>query len=124
MAAYLSNYGPHFSKALCEFACKRMRKRDASGNVVPVEPWGKKQVDDLLATHGIALENDNGYDSVYVANMCRADYYKKSVTDEAHLAMFIRDTIDDPDAPEGAVFRRWYATAVGSGIAIIWEDLI
>ena len=39
-----------------------------------ITPMTKEHVDSLLTKAGIKLTNDNGYDSVYVANMAKADY--------------------------------------------------
>lgn len=64
------------------------------------------------------------YDYVYVANMGKADYLKSSIPDEAHLALYIKDTIDDPDAPDGATMRRWYATMIAAGEPIEWDEVL
>lgn len=90
----------------------------------PVKPMKKDKVDELLESYGIKLKNDEGYDSMYVANMCRADFYGSSITDEQHLALFIKDYIDDEDQADGFVFNRFYADCVRKGCVINWEDLI
>ena len=41
--------------------------------------------------------------------MCKADFMGSSITDEEHLAKYIKDVIDDEDAYDGIVFNRWYA---------------
>ena len=124
MLNYLANYGPHFSKKLCDFAVGKMKKKDGAGKAIPIDPWSKTQVDELLERNGVTLDNDNGYDAVYVANMCKAVCFKRSVPDEAHVALYVKDKIDDPFAPDGTPFRQWYATAVGQGLAVIWEDMV
>lgn len=125
MKRYLSNYGWHFNKKSCEFATSLMRKKDTStGKMMKIECWSKDEVDNILRNSNITLENNTGYDHVFVANMCKADYYKSSVPDEAHLALYIKDTIDDPDAGDGFVMRRWYATMVSCGEVIFWEDFL
>ena len=121
--AYLSNYGWHFNKAVCDFAVKQMR-RDINGKPEKIEPWSKDQVDDLLQRNNITLQNNTGYDYVYVANMCKADFLKKSIPDDAHAAMYVRDVIDDIDAADGNIMRKWYACQVGNGEAVEWEDFI
>lgn len=65
-----------------------------------------------------------GYDYVFVANMCKADYYGSSITDEKHFALYIKDTIDDEDAGDGTTMRRWYATMVANGTMVDWEEFI
>lgn len=84
-----------------------------------VTPYTKEAVDVLLKTNGIKLDNDYGYDAVYVANMAKADFYGSSISDDAHLAKFIKDYLDDPDGYEGVVFTRFYADCIGSGTPIM-----
>ena len=56
--------------------------------------------------------------------MCKADFLGSSVPDEKHMAMYIKDVIDDVDAPDGLLFNRWYADVCYKGIAIEWEDML
>ena len=123
MINYIRYYGEHFNKALCEFACKKMYRIENRARV-KVKPYTKEEVDSLLNRHNIVLENSKGYDYVFVANMCKADFFNSSVPTEAHLAKYIKDVIDDPDGYEGIVFYRWYADACKKGIIINWEDMI
>lgn len=125
MKAYLKYYGWHFNKKMCRFAVSLMRKTNpATGNKEKIEPLTKDKVDEVLSKYGIKLDNNALYDYVYVANMCKADLFKSSVPDEAHLALYIKDTIDDPDAPDGTAMRRWYATMVGGGEPVDWEYML
>lgn len=123
MEEYLSVYGWHFSKKMCEWATSRMYKREGQRKIY-IEPFTKEKLDETLKRYSIKLTNDNGYDAVYVANMCKADYFGKSVRDEGALIQFIVDTIEDPDGYEGMVFTRFYADCIGSGTVINWEDMI
>lgn len=123
MKEYLSFYGWHFSKKMCEWAVSRMYKTK-NGKKELIKTMSKDEVDQLLKIHGFTLENNNGYDHVYVANMCRADFHGSSIIDDRHLAMFVKDYIDDPDAYNGMPFTRFYADCIGSGTAISWEDVI
>lgn len=125
MEAYLSNFGWHFNKKMCEFAVSLMEKLNPStGKKERIEPISKEKVDELLTRYGIKLENNALYDYVYVANMGKADYLKSSIPDEAHLALYIKDTIDDPDAPDGTTMRRWYATMIAAGEPIEWDEML
>ena len=56
--------------------------------------------------------------------MCKVDFLNSSVIDEHHVALYIKDVIDDVDAPDGLVFNRWYADMCYCGIAINWEDML
>lgn len=84
----------------------------------------REQVDEILSRTGVQIENDVGYDMVYVATMCRSDYLGSSISDEVHLAKIIRDILDDADAGDGEVMRCWYAKMVARGIPVDWEDLL
>lgn len=125
MKAYLRHYGKHFNKKACDYAISLMRTKNAStGKLEKVAPMGKDEVEDLLKRAGITLEDAVLYDHVYVANMCKADYLRSAIPDEAHLARFVKDTIDDADAADGQVFNRWYADMCNAGMPIEWEDLV
>lgn len=122
---YLAAYGWHFNKKACDFAVSLMKKKNtATGKMERIEPYSRDAVMDMLTKNNIKLENDTLYDSTFVANMCKADFYKSSVPDEIHLAMYVRDVIDDPDAGDGTVMRRWVAGMVAAGEPIDWEDLL
>lgn len=123
MVAYMRHYGPHFNRKLFEFAVSLMTK-ETNGKETRITPYNKEQVKVILNSNGISLKNDQLYDAVYVANMCKADFLGSSVTDERHLAMYIRDVIDDPDGSDGIVFNRWYADMCYTGVAIDWEEML
>lgn len=123
MKAYINNYGCHFNKKLCEEACSRMTTR-LNGQVVPLECYSKKEVDDLLKTYNIRIKRNTLYDYVYVANMCKADFFKRSVPNTECLARYIADVLDDVDAEDGYVFNRFYADTVFMNRPIEWEDMI
>ncbi len=84
----------------------------------------KEEVDTLLTKHGVTLSNKKGYDYVFAANMCKADYLGSSIPDEKHLALFVKDYVDDGDGYEELPFTRFYADCIGSGTPIEWEDML
>ena len=120
----LSSYGWHFSKKMCDWAVSRMYKKDERGNRTYIQELSKDYIDSLLTNYGVKLKENKGYDYVYVANMCKADFYESSIKDEEKLAYCINDYIDDGDAYEGMPFTRFYADCIGSGTPIILEDMI
>lgn len=125
MRAYLRNNGRHFNKKACELAVNNMRKyNDTTRRLERIEPLDKTAVDELLKNNGITLDDARGYDYVYVANMCKADFYGTAIEDERHMALYIKCVIDDADAVGGMVFNRWLADCDTKGIAIDWEDLL
>ena len=122
---YLSNYGFHFNKKACEFAVSMMSKREAgTGKSVTLEMVSKDEVEAMLTKHNVNLENDCMYDSTYVANMLMSDMYKSSIPDEQHLALGIKDLIDDIDQRDGYLFVRWYSNVLFNGCPIDWSDLL
>lgn len=125
MSLYLEYNGWHFNKKMCEFAVSKMKSLNPiSKQIEQVEPYTKDQVDALLAKYSVKLENNIGYDYVYVANMCKADFLKKSIIDDSHLALYVKDVIDDVDAPDGTILRKWYVTMVAAGQPVEWADML
>lgn len=120
---YMRYYGPHFNKKLFEFAVSKMTTRE-NGREVPLRGYTKEELKSVLERHNIKLKNDQLYDAVYVACMCRADFLGSSVPDEKYLAMYVKDVIDDVDGYDGIVFNRWYADMCYTGIPIEWEDML
>ena len=123
MKLYLNNYGCHFNKKLCMEAVSRMYTEE-NGKKKKLKPYTKEQVDNLLSSYDIELKHNKMYDACYVANMCANDFLGKSVPDEEHLAMYIKDLLDDPDAEEGFVFNRFYADTMFMNNPIDWEEMV
>lgn len=120
MEAYLSSYGWHFSKPLCEWAVSKMR--DRNGDKVQMKP--KEEVEIILKRNNIEIENDHGYDKVFVMHMGLSDYFGSSIADEAHLARYVKDVLDDKDGYDGIALTRFLADCGAKGVPIIWEDVI
>lgn len=123
MKNYIRYHGEHFNRELCDFAVSKMYKMQGDKKI-KLTPYSKEEVDSLLKRYNITLENKQGYDYVYVANMCKADFLGSSIPNEQYLAKYIKDVIDDPDGYAGLVFYRWYADACKKGIIIDWEDMV
>ena len=116
MKRYLKYYGQHFNKKLCQFAISKM----GHGKM----PIPKEQVDNILNKNNIELENNELYDYVYVYNMGNNDFMGSSIIDEQHLALYVKDVIDDQDGYDGIVFNRWYADTVTTGVPIEWSEML
>lgn len=123
MEIYINNYGPHFNKKLCHYAVNNMYKI-VNNRKEYIKPYTKEEVDELLHNYNITLKHNKLYDACYVANMCKADFLDKSIKDEEHLALYVKDVIDDADAEEGYVFNRYYADCMFMNNPIEWEDMI
>lgn len=121
MDAYMSQHGRHLSKPMLEWAVSMMR--DRNGNRVQLPE--RSRLDEILDNNNIRLKNQSGYyDPLYVWCMGQADYYGSSITDEQHLAKFVKDYIDDPDGSPTRAFDEFYIKTVSMGIDIPWEDMI
>lgn len=125
MINYLSNYGRHFNTKLLKLALKEMKSTTSSTGVLQsIKPYTKEEVDTILKSYNIELKNNQLLDYVYVANMCKADFLGRSVPTEEHLALYIKDVIDDLDGYDGIVFNRWYADTRRKGIPIDWYSVL
>lgn len=119
MEEYLSTYGWHFNKGLCDYAVSRMKKADASGKEVKHEPISKEKVEDILKRHGVDLTKFVGHDHVYVMNMAKSDFFE----DEANLARYTKKYLCDVDGYDEIALTRYYADCIGKGEIIPWEDV-
>lgn len=125
MRTYLQHNGWHFNKKACMYAVGMMKKRNpVSNKLEKIEPYTKEQVEDMLKKYNVTIEDTSNYDFVFVANMGKADYLKSSIPDEQHLALYVKDVLEDPDADDGVTMRRWYATMVANGTGVDWEDIL
>lgn len=124
MKKYIANYGWHFNKKAFEYAVSYMKIKDEnSGTSKPLKAISKDEIDKLLLKYSIELDNNIMYDYVYIANMCKSDFLGKSIPDERHLVLYVKDTIDDVDASDTTTFRRWVATMIGNGTPIDWDEI-
>ena len=125
MQEYLDTYGWHFSKKMCEWAVKKMkRKNTQTGKEEPIDYMDKDKADEFLKKYNVSLPDAKGYDCVYCLNMARADYFKSSIADEQHLALFVKDYMGDVDGYPTIAFTRFYADCIGTGTPINWEDML
>lgn len=123
MEEYLAQNGWHFNKKLCMYAVSKMRKK-SEDKQVPIQFTSKEDLEKMLVKANIELENNIGYDAVYVYHMAKADYVGSSISDETHLLKFVKDYLDDVDGYDGIAMTRFYADIIGSGSPIMWEDMI
>ena len=88
------------------------------------QPINKTKAEEILTKHSVQLKYNELYDFVYVINMGNNDFMGSSISDEKHLALYVKDVIDDEDGYDGIVFNRWYADTVKLGIPIEWDDMV
>lgn len=118
---YIEHYGEHFNKALLQYATDNMTT--SKGKLVPITEGELRK---LCNQYGISIENTHAtiYDTLYIANMCKADFLGSSIPDNEHLCKYIKDVIDDVDGYEGLTFNRWYADIYNKGIELDWNKYI
>lgn len=121
MEDYLEFNGWHFNKKMCEWAVSKMYKL-IDGKKENIQPYTMESLKELQDKTNIKFELD--YDSVYIANMCKADFLGSSIINETLLLKYVKDVIEDPDGYEGMPFTRFYADCIGSGTSIPWSDLL
>lgn len=121
MEDYLEFNGWHFNKKMCEWAVSKMYKL-IDGKKENIQPYTIESLKELQEKMNIKFELD--YDSVYISNMCKADFLGSSITNETLLLKYVKDVIEDPDGYEGLPFTRFYADCIGSGTSIPWSDLL
>lgn len=121
MDAYLASHGRHFSKPMLDWAVSMMENRKGESGAA----LEKKQFDELMKAYGLKLDRKEGYyDGPYIWAMAKSDYLGSSIIDEQHLAMFVKDYIDDIDGNETRAFDEFYINCVAKGVDIPWKDLI
>ena len=125
MQEYLDTYGWHFSKKMCEWAVSKMkRKNPQTGKEEPLDYMDKDKADEFLKKYNVTLPDVKGYDHVYELNSARADYFKSSIADEAHMALYVKDFFSDTDGYPTMAFTRFYADCIGKSDMPIWEDML
>ena len=117
---YIEQFGYHFNKKLYDWAVSMMK--DRNGN--KVQAMTKEQVADWLKAHNITLKNDKGHDAAYVLAMARADYMGSSIADDAHLGLFVRDFLDDPDGTKSKAFDHFVVDCRAKDEFIYWDEMM
>lgn len=119
MINYLRYNGPHFSKALANFAISKMKKDGKK-----LQPISEEQTETILKNAGVQIQNDNLYDTLYVINMAKADFFGSSITTDNALAKFVKDYLDDEDGYDGIAFNRFLSDCARKGVVIKWDKMI
>ena len=121
-AAYEDMYHGLFSKKLAEWAIGNMEMKDtATKTMKPIVSRKLDDVKEVLEENGIELPHEFVYTSWYLFNMAVADYPKTLKTDEQR-AMFVEETLCDPDGMPENVLDCFVAKMCNAGIPIYWED--
>lgn len=122
---YIMLHGNHFSKALYEYAASLMFKENKqTGKEEKVQVLTKEDVDTMLKKYSIEIKDKGEYDYIYVAQSIKADYWGGSITDEAKMALHIKEVCEDADAPDGLIFKEWCLRQDLLGNPVDWEEFV
>ena len=123
-AIYEDMYHGLFSKRLAEWAIGNMETQDP--NTKGIKKVSARSVDDvkkILEEHDIEMPDEFIYTAWYLFNMAVADYPKSLKTDEQR-ALFVEETICDPDGCPENVLACFEAKMCMMGKPIFWEMFI
>ena len=112
-----------FSKRLAEWAISKMETEDASGVMKPIAVRKLEDVKEVLKEHKIIYPDAFCYTAWYLFNMAIADYPKSLKTDEQR-ALFVDETLCDPDGMPENVLDCFATKMRNAGIPIYWEDYL
>lgn len=113
-----------FSKKLATWAISNMQVKDpATKELKPLKALPIDDVREILETYKVELPNEFAYTSWYLYNMAMADYPKSLKTDEQR-AMFVEETLCDPDCCPEAVLECFETKMCLMGVPIFWENYL
>ena len=118
-AMYMDMYHGQFSKKLAEWAINNMKISDGY-NLKPIASHTLQEVEDTLKKYNIPVKDEYIYTAWYLYNMACADY-NKSLPNKEAIALFVDETINDPDCKPEAVLACFRAKMDVMGIPIHWE---
>ena len=113
-----------FSKRLAEWAISKMKTEDeATGLLKPLKPHSIEEMKEVLKANSVAYPDEFLYTAWYLFNMAYADYPKTLTTDEQR-AMFVDETLCDPDGTPENVLDCFVAKMCNAGKPIFWEEYL
>lgn len=113
---YIVEMGWHFNEKACQYAVQYLKDR----NNKPIKPYSKEEVDELLKKQNVTLQNNKGWDYVYVANMAKSDMDGSPLADDKSIANYVKIVIDDVDAADGEIMGCWYVKMIFRHIPVDW----
>jgi hypothetical protein len=123
-AIYRDKFHNQFSRKLAKWAIDNMEVEDAqTGKLKRLVPRTADDVAEILLANNVKLPEECYYTAWYLFNMSLADYPKSLKTDEQR-ALFVEETICDPDGYDGNVLACFIAKMCNAEIPIFWERMI
>lgn len=113
-----------FSKRLAEWAISNMKTKDvATREIKNVKVRPLDEVMEVLKKNNIDIQDEFIYTAWYLFMMAVADYPKTLKTDEQR-AMFVDETLCDPDGMPENVLSCFEAKMCNEEIPIHWEKYL
>lgn len=123
-AMYEDNFHGMFSRKLAKWAISNMEVKDpASGKMKPVTMRSVDDVLEILSANKVELPDEYIYTAWYLFHMAIADYPKSLKTDEQR-AMYVEETLCDPDGDPTNVLACFEAKMCNAEIPIYWERMM
>ena len=121
---YDSKYHGHFNKRLAEWAISRMvRENPTSGVLESVKRRTYEDYDELIKEYKLDIPVESYYDGYYLLHMAIADY-GRALEDDKHRAMFVEETICDPDGERTSVLACFKAKMNEANEPIFFERFL
>lgn len=123
-AVYMQAYHGHFSRKLALWAIGKMKTKDtASGDMKPVTMKPLDDVLEILHSNDVKVQDECVFDAWYLYHMAVADYQKTLPTDK-HRALYVEETLNDPDGDTTDVLACFEAKMCNAGVPIYWERFV
>lgn len=113
-----------FSKRLAEWAIGKMKTEDnVTGMMKPIASRKLDDVREVLKENKVDIPEECIYTAWYLFNMAIADYPKSLKTDEQR-ALFVEETLFDPDGIVENVLDCFATKMCNAGKPIYWEEFL
>lgn len=123
-AIYEDAYHGLFSRKLANWAVRNMKTKEAAtGRMKPVTVRSVDDVMEILRNSGVDIQDEFMYTAYYLYHMAIADYPKALQSDEQR-AVFVEETICDPDGEPSNVLACFEAKMCNAGVPIYWERML
>lgn len=122
-AMYEDNFHGMFSRKLAKWAISNMEMKSPDGQMKPVAMRSVDDVLEILSANKVELPDEYIYTAWYLFHMTIADYPKSLKTDEQR-AMYVEETLCDPDGDPTNVLACFEAKMCNAEIPIYWERMM
>ena len=122
-AMYEDNFHGMFSRKLAKWAISNMEMKSPDGQMKPVAMRSVDDVLEILSANKVELPDEYIYTAWYLFHMTIADY-PKSLKNDEQRAMYVEETLCDPDGDPTNVLACFEAKMCNAEIPIYWERMM